>query len=203
MLAIDSPKTLTHLWELAAGREDVKKTLRLCFGYDHADRNKPQIRTSDEKLDYVLVDFLCAKGLHGYAGDYIATAGGGQFHPECVMCGDPIHVEINEEYKVLDKPGLASPVEKHIKIQGMLERKMDINPKKRKENRNSTILDYDSGDENNDPNKKSRVVQNLGFSDEDELGGGARRKKRTQKKRIRRHKTTQIRHKQKKNKSRK
>ncbi len=234
LLAIDSENTLEYLWGLAAHREDVQTALTKCFGYDPADLKKPQIRTSDEKLDYELVDFLCENGLHGYAGDYIATAGGGQFHPECVMCVDPIHVEdpihvkINTEYKVLKIPGLASPVEKHSKIESMLsDRKLKKTTDKSSGNdEKRKLYTVDTADrfeylesedsENEDPNRKkiktanttdnttdtndnlSSVGKNL-FSD---YGGGSRRKKRTQKKRIRRHKRTR-RHNQKKNKSRK
>jgi hypothetical protein len=205
LLAIDSQKTLAYLWGLAADREDVQKSLTMGFGYNPDKPEKPQIRTSDEELDYVLVRFLCDNGLHGYAGDYITTIGGGRFHPECVMC-DPIHVEINTEYNIDGKSGLASPIVKHVAIQSMLTgRNRDINPKKRKDNRGDRTFE-ESADENEDPNKKPTTIfsKNL-FTDfdDDELGGGSRRKKRTQKKRIRRHKSTQIRHKQKKNKSRK
>lgn len=202
LLAIDSQNTLEYLWGLAADREDVRNTLTMCFGYHPDKPEKPQIRESNEGLDYVLVRFLCEpifreKELHGYAGDYIATAGGGRFHPECVMCGDPIHVEINTEYNVNGKPGLASPIEKHPGILSMLtSKKLNINPQKRKNNRHIE----DSGDENEDPNTKRPTISKNLFSDFD---GGSRRKKRTQRKRTQiRHKRTR-RHKQKKNKSRK
>uniref|UniRef100_A0A6C0B625 Uncharacterized protein n=1 Tax=viral metagenome TaxID=1070528 RepID=A0A6C0B625_9ZZZZ len=202
LLAIDSQNTLGYLWGLAADREDVRRTLTVCFGYNPDKPEKPQIRTSDEELDYVLVRFLCDNNFEGYAGDYIATIGGGRFHPECVMCG-PIHVEINTEYNVDEKLGLASPAEKLPAIQSRLTAKnLDINPKKRKDNRGDRTFE----DEEDSENKKPTTIfsKNLfGDFDDDELGGGSRRKKRTQKKRIRRHKSTQIRHKQKKNKSRK
>lgn len=170
--------------------------------------------------------FLCENGLYGYAGDYIATVGDGRFHPECVMCGDPIHVELNEEYNVTEKLGLASPIEKHSDILRMLmDRNPNINPKKPNQdtnqnqskrsldtaqrffkNEDSENEDSENGDsENEDSNNKKTKTDNLSsrnlFKD---FGGGSRRKKRTQKKRVsRRHKRTQKRHKQKKNKSRK
>jgi hypothetical protein len=200
LLAIDSPTTLKYLWGLAADREDVQKTLKKCFGYDP---EKPQIRTSDEKLDYVLVDFLCNHGFEGYAGDYIATASGGQFHPECVMCGDPIHVEINTEYNVIDILGLASPIGKHRKIQNMLtERRLKQTTYKSitnngKRNLESADIFEDSENEYPDTKRATTVSKNL-FDDYDS-DGGSRRKKRTQKrtqirrqKRTRRHKRTQI-----------
>lgn len=203
LLAIDSTKTLAYLWGLAKDNKDVQRTLDVCFGYNPADPEKPQIRTSDEELDYVLVDFLCNHGFEGYAGDYIATASGGRFHPECVMCGDPIHVEINEEYKVIDIPGLASPIGKHRKIQNMLtEKNLDINPKKRK-NGSANRYFEESDDENEDPNTKRATTVSKNLFDDYDSDGGSRRKKRTQKRtQIRRHKQTR-RHKQKKNKSRK
>ena len=220
LLAIDSKKTLAFLWDLAKDREDVRRTLSVCFGYD-PNEPKTQIRTSYEDLDYVLVRFLCEKGYAGYAGDYIATEGGGRFHPECVMCGDPIHVELNPEYNVTEKLGLASPIEKHPKILRMLmDRNPNINPKKPNQDTNQNQSkrsldtaqrffeneDSENGDsENEDSNNKKTKTDNLSsrnlFKD---FGGGSQRKKRTQKKRVsRRHKRTQKRHKQKKNKSRK
>lgn len=198
LLAIDSQKTLKYLWGLAEDREDVRRTLTTCFGYHPDEPEKPQIRESNEGLDYVLVRFLCNHGFEGYAGDYIATAGGGRFHPECVMCGETINVEINTEYNVNGKPGLASPIGKHPGILSMLtSKKLNINPQKRKNDRHIE----DSDDENEDPNTKRPTISKNLFSDFD---GGSRHKKRTQKKRVsRRNKMTQIRHNKKKNKSRK
>lgn len=187
LLAIDSNNTLGYLWGLAEGNTQVQSALTRCFGYKP---DKLQIRASDEVLDFTLVNFLCKKGLQGYAGDYIRTDGGGQFHPECVMCGDQIHVELNPEYSVAGKKGLASPVEKHEEIQSMLTYKklnIQLGPKKRK-----------SDDENNDNKKYKKedkpIPTNL-FSDFD---GGSRRKKRT-------HKRVRFlrRRRSKKNKSRK
>jgi len=190
LLAIDSKKTLAYLWELAEGNTQVQRALTMGFGYDPTVPDKLQIRTSNEDLDYVLVGFLCKKGLQGYAGDYIRTDGGGQFHPECVMCSDEnrkINVKLNPEYSVAGKPGLASPLEKHEQIQTMLTDKTisKLGPIKRKNN-------------NDDDNaKKSKIEDehiptNL-FPDFD---GGSRRKKRTHKRVIRRRRS-------KKNKSRK
>jgi len=228
LLAIDSQNTLAYLWGLAEGNKDVQRTLTVCFGYDP---EKPQIRYSDEKWDYVLVDFLCNHGFEGYAGDYIATDSGGQFHPECVICGDPIHVKLNTEYNVDGKSGLASPIVKHVAIQSMLtERRLkkqttdksnvtyekrnlesaeitdrfgysenedSENENSENENPNQKKIKTDNTTDNND--NLSSVGRNL-FGD---LGGGAKRKKRTQKRtQIRRQKRT-CRHKQKKNKSRK
>jgi hypothetical protein len=226
LLAIDSQNTLAYLWVLAAHREDVRRTLTVCFGYDGPDApDKPQIRYSDEKWDYVLVDFLCDNGFKGYAGDYIATDSGGQFHPECVMC-DPIHVEINEEYNVDGKLGLASPIVKHVAIQSMLTERRLKNQTTDKSNvtyekrnlESAEITDRfgyskNENSENENPNQKKIKTANttdnndnlssVGINLFGDLDGGAKRKKRTQKKRTRRNKRTQIRHKQKKNKSRK
>ena len=237
LLAIDSKKTLAFLWDLAKDRKDVRRTLRVCFGYDPDEPKKTQIRSSDEDLDFVLVHFLCEKGYAGYTGDYIATEGGGQFHPECVICGDPVNVELNPEYNVTEKLGLASPIEKHSDILRMLmDRNPNINPKKPNQDTNQNqskrslntaqrfFKNEDSENENSenedseneDPNNKKTKSDNFsprtllndfkdfGDNDDDKLGGGSQRKKRTQKKRVsRRHKRTQKRHKQKKNKSRK
>lgn len=226
LLAIDRKKTLAFLWDLAEGNRNVRKSLTMGFGYNPENPEKPQIRTSDEDLDYVLVHFLCEKGYTGYAGDYIATEGGGRFHPECVICGDPVNVELNPEYNVTEKLGLASPIEKHPEILRMLtERNKNINPQKPDQDTNQNQSkrsfnmvdrlfgneDSENGDsenedsENEDSNNKKTKTDDLSnrnlFKD---FGGGSRRKKRTQKKRVsRRHKRTQIRHKQKKNKSRK
>ena len=247
LLAIDSQKTLAYLWGLAKDRADVRNTLTKCFGYDPKKPEKQQIRTSDEDLDYVLVDFLCDRGFEGYAGDYIAASLGGRFHPECVMC-DPIHVKLNTEYNVNRIPGLASPDTKHPGILRMLmDRNPDINPQKPNpdtnksqpkrslnmayrffESEDSENEDSESEDsENKDPNKKKLKTDDLSsrklltdFGDDDDklddaklgdakpgnddakLGGGSRRKKRTQRKQTqmrhkwtRRHKRTQIRHK--------
>ena len=180
LLAIDSKKTLAYLWGLAQGNTQVQRALTVGFGYDPTDPDKLQIRTSNEDLDYVLVGFLCEKGLQGYAGDYIRTDGGGQFHPECVMCGHDIHVELNPEYNVDGKLGLASPVEKHTKIHSMLTDKTisKLGPNKRKKE--------------DKQREEEHIPTNL-FSDSD---GGSRRKKRTHKRVIRRRRS-------KKNKSRK
>ena len=210
LLAIDSQKTLAYLWGLAEDMEDVRRTLTTCFGYDPDEPEKLQIRTSDEELDYVLVRFLCNHGFEGYAGDYIATTGGGQFHPECVMC-HPIHVKINTEYNVDGKMGLASPSEKHPGILSMLTaRNRDINPKKRKDNRGDRTFEDEEDSENKDPNKKPTTIFSRNLFGDYDSDGGAKRKKRTQRKRIqmrdkrtRRNKMTQIRHNKKKNKSRK
>jgi hypothetical protein len=181
LLAIDSKKTLAYLWGLAEGNDLVKRSLTMGFGYDPTVPAKPQIRTSNEDLDYVLVGFLCEKGLQGYAGDYIRTDGGGQFHPECVMCGHDIHVELNPEYNVDEKQGLASPVEKHTKIHRMLTDKTisKLGPNKLKKE------DEQIDDEN------KHIPTKLSFD-----FGGSRRKKRTHKRVIRRRRS-------KKNKSRK
>jgi hypothetical protein len=127
LLAIDSPKTLAYLWGLAQEDVNVQNALQKSFGFTPSN---PVIRrTSDEILDYIIVDFICKNGLHGYAGDYIPTAGGGRFHPECVICGGQINVIINEKYNVPTEKypggisGLASPVKKHRLINGMLENK--------------------------------------------------------------------------------
>jgi hypothetical protein len=181
LLAIDSKKTLGYLWGLAEGNEHVKRSLTMGFGYDPTVPDKPQIRTSNEDLDYLLVSFLCEKGLNGYAGDYIRTDGGGQFHPECVMCGDPIHVKLNPEYNVVGKEGLASPVETHTKIQSMLTDKTISklgHPIKRK----TPKIIVDTAPINLFPKIDS--------------DGGSRRKKRTHKRVLRRRRS-------KKNKSRK
>jgi hypothetical protein len=245
LLAIDSQNTLEYLWDLAKDREDVQNTLTKCFGYDPDKPEKQQIRTSDEDLDYVLVDFLCDHGFEGYAGDYIAASLGGRFHPECVMC-DPINVKLNTEYNVNGIRGLASPRINHPDILRMLmDRNPDINPQKPNPGTNkpqskrslnmehrffeSEDSEYEGSEnedsENEDPNKKKSKTDDsysrkllTDFGDDDaklgdddaKLGGGARRKKRTQRKRTqmrhkrtRRNKRTQIRHNKKKNKSRK
>lgn len=193
LLAIDSNKTLAYLWGLAQGNTQVQRALTICFGYDPTDPNKSQIRASSELLDFIVVNFLCKKGLQGYAGDYIRTDGGGQFHPECVMCGHDIHVELNQEYSVAGKKGLASPVEKHVQIQTMLTniKLIQLGPK-----RKSDDGDYYNG-------KKSKIEDEQ-IDDEDKHiptklsfdFGGSRRKKRTHKRIIRRRRS-------KKNKSRK
>ena len=190
LLAIDSKKTFEYLWGLAQGNRQVQRALTMCFGYNS---DKLQIRASNETLDFILVNFLCKKGLRGYAGDYIRTDGGGQFHPECVMCGDQIHVELNPEYSVAGKKGLASPVEKHEEIQSMLTdiKLIQLGPKKRKSD------DERKSDNKRNDNKKYKkedehIPTNL-FSDFD---GGSRRKKRTHKRVIHRRRS-------KKNKSRK
>ena len=183
LLAIDSKKTLGYLWGLAKDNELVKRSLTMGFGYDPNNQAKPQIRTSNEDLDYLLVSFLCEKGLNGYAGDYIRTDGGGQFHPECVMCGDPIYVELNPEYNVSEIQGLASPVETHTKIQSMLTNKIisKLGPHiKRKTPK--IIVDT--------------APINLFPKFDSDSDGGSRRKKRTHKRVLRRRRS-------KKNKSRK
>ena len=138
LLAIDSPKTLNFLWKLAEikKRPDVQRVLRVNFGFN-PKTSKKQTRYSVEESDFLLVQFLCENGLTGYAGNYIATDGGGKFHPECVICGEQINVIINEEYNVSGKSGLSSPVEKHNEIQAMLNerfnQKKNEDGKKRKE----------------------------------------------------------------------
>ena len=185
LLAIDSKKTLGYLWGLAKDNEQVKRSLTMGFGYDPTVPDKPQIRTSNEDLDYLLVSFLCEKRLNGYAGDYIRTDGGGQFHPECVMCGDPILVELNPEYNVSQRQGLASPVVTHRKILSMLTDKTISklgHPIKRKIPKINDVP----------------VPINLfpKFDSDSDSDGGSRRKKRTHKRVLRRRRS-------KKNKSRK
>ena len=181
LLAIDSQNTLEYLWGLAAGNTDVRNTLTKCFGFDPDKPEKQQIRTSDEDLDYVLVDFLCDHGFEGYAGDYIAASLGGRFHPECVMC-DPINVKLNTEYNVNRIPGLASPSINHLDILRMLmDRNPDINPQKPNpgtnksqpkrslnmayrffESEGSENEDSENEDsENDDPNKKKSKTDDL------------------------------------------
>ena len=181
LLAIDSKKTLAYLWGLAEDNARVKRSLTMGFGYDPTVLDKPQIRTSNEDLDYVLVGFLCENRLNGYAGDYIRTDSGGQFHPECVMCSDEnrkINVELNPEYNVDEKRGLASPVEKHTKIHSMLTDK--------------TISKLGNIKRKKTPKTYVVHTPKILFPDL----GGSRRKKRTHKRVIRRRRS-------KKNKSRK
>jgi hypothetical protein len=209
LLAIDSKKTLQFLWRLSEGREAVQKTLRVCFGYDPNNLEKSQIRTSDEILDNVLVDFLCENGFQGYAGDYIATLGGGRFHPECVICGGRINVELNREYGVDGRPGLASPTEKHRAIESMLtDRHMRTLIPDRKRKSNMEIYEESNKKTKEESNKKKKEETETKTETEEHFtnlfgyfDGGARRKKRTQKRhRQKRNKQTRS---QKKNKSRK
>ena len=192
LLAIDSNKTLEYLWGLAEHNENneaIRKSLQLGFGYYPGYPNKPQIRTSNEKLDYILVNFLCEQGLHGYAGDYIRTDGNGKFHPECVMCGDTIHVVLDPEYSVAGKEGLASPLKKHVEIHTMLT---NIKGPNKRKNNNDDYNGKKSKIEDEQIDEYKDISTNL-FSDFD---GGSRRKKRTHKRVIRRRRS-------KKNKSRK
>jgi hypothetical protein len=200
LLAIDSRKTLAYLWGLAEKDVNVQKALQKSFGFS---QSKPVItRTSDEILDYIIVDFICKNGLHGYAGDYIRTAGGGRFHPECVICGGQINVRINEEYTAGGISGLASPVDKHRLINGMLENRhleSISNFSKRRTSKemnlgSGTTLDFgdDSYGENAVPNTIKDEVERTLFTDY----GGSRKKRKTRKQRKRTYK-------QKKNKSRK
>ena len=192
LLAIDSQKTLAFLWNLAEGAEEsekVRKTLQFCFGFNPKNLHKPQIRTSDEQLDYVLVDFLCKNGFEGYAGDYIATASGGKFHPECVICGGRINVELNREYSVASIQGLASPTEKLGTIGSMLaDRHMRTLIPDRNKHKSKPVVDT-----------KQIKISLFDGSDSD---GGARHKKRTQKRHNWTSRRKQTRS-QKKNKSRK
>jgi hypothetical protein len=207
LLAIDSPKTLAYLWGLAQEDVNVQNALQKSFGFTPSN---PVIRrTSDEILDYIIVDFICKNGLHGYAGDYIPTAGGGRFHPECVICGGQINVIINEKYKVPTEnypdgiSGLASPVEKHRQINGMLENRRLEAMSKISKRRTSEKLDLGAGTSLNfgDDSDDENTVQNTipdkkiaksHFADY----GGSRKKRKTRKQRKRTYK-------QKKNKSRK
>ena len=204
LLAIDSPKTLAYLWGLAQEDVNVQNALQKSFGFTPSN---PVIRrTSDEILDYIIVDFICKNGLHGYAGDYIPTAGRGRFHPECVICGGQINVIINEKYKVPTEnypdgiSGLASPVEKHRQINGMLENRRLEAMSKISKRRTSEKLDLGAGtsldfgdDENTVPNtiQDKKIAKSLSAD-----FGGSRKKRKTRKQRKRAYK-------QKKNKSRK
>jgi hypothetical protein len=144
LLAIDSKKTLAYLWGLAEGtmRPDVQRVLRVNFGFNPKTLKK-QTRYSVEESDFLLVQFLCENKLTGYAGNYIATDGGGKFHPECVICGEQINVRINEAYNVPTDnhpdgiSGLSSPLIKHKDIKALLDIRLEQHAnehrKKRKE----------------------------------------------------------------------
>ena len=186
LLAIDSQKTLAYLWNLAEESEKVQRALQVCFGFDPDNPDKPQIRSSNEQLDYVLVKFLCENGFRGYAGDYIATDGGGRFHPECVICGDRINVELNREYSVARISGLASPTEKHRDIGSMLaDRHMRTLIPDRNKRKSKPVVDTIEESQPVDTIEESQQVDTKRFKknlfDDSVYDGGAQHKKRTQK----------------------
>lgn len=206
LLAIDSIKTLRHLWELATqqNNEYIQRALRISYGFldEYLDQAKPdksykpQLRNSFSGVDWPFVVFLCENGFAGYAANEMTTPSGHTFHPECVICsnGPLTSVDLNgAEYNVRGIPGLATPEDKLLEAESLMEkREVDKGKPVRKKGRMSLT------------NETSSFPSKLSFWDDDEpeKEGGYRKRKTIRNTNKKRHNTKRN-TKKRQNKSRK
>ena len=135
LLAIDSPRTLKYLYDLANEDEKIQNILKQNYGY----KKIPQIRNSEGPNDWKFVQFLCSNNLNGYAANYIRESiPSSFFHPECVIC-EPDGIMLNHDFQENGIFGLATPSEFHLKIKCMLDERNA--PKIRRKNKRPNRID--------------------------------------------------------------
>lgn len=111
LLAMDEISNLRRLYEECRSPR-VLNAITQVFGYE--PDNEHINRRSDPTTDRVVAEYICGKGLDGYAHDYVPSEEFPQrgFHPEIVICDPRRYVEF-EKTMDYDEETIAERMREH------------------------------------------------------------------------------------------